>query len=176
MATKYLLQCECGKEIPVEAARSGETVLCQCGKGIEIPPLRVLKTLEVAPQRQRRSDEPTGWSRRGARILLCSLFTIAMIVLTAYLYQTRPRPTNIDGLSPSGSWRLWMYYRNRVSYQPSKVENERVARVKAYRQRILISSSLVGVGILGILLSAILTRDDRPKKVRRIRRTAPPGG
>ncbi len=69
-----------------------------------------------------------------------------------------------------------MYYRNRVSYQPSKVENERVARVKAYRQRILISSSLVGVGVLGILLSAILTRNDRPKKVRRIRRSAPPGG
>jgi hypothetical protein len=46
MSVLFLLPCECGKEIPVEAGQAGETIICECGTKIEVPQLSELKTLE----------------------------------------------------------------------------------------------------------------------------------
>lgn len=50
MAKKYLLPCECGREIPVETAQAGEETVCDCGKTLAVPRLLELKRLPSADE------------------------------------------------------------------------------------------------------------------------------
>jgi hypothetical protein len=53
---KYLLECECGHKIPVHVSQAGQNVACRCGRQLNVPTLRRLKSLEQV-------TEPSG-SRR----------------------------------------------------------------------------------------------------------------
>jgi hypothetical protein len=48
MATKYLISCRCGEKNPVEPGRAGGTVVCKCGKKLDVPTLGRLKSFPLA--------------------------------------------------------------------------------------------------------------------------------
>jgi len=45
MAARYLLPCECGNTTPVDMSQAGGSVLCGCGKQLEVPSLRAIREL-----------------------------------------------------------------------------------------------------------------------------------
>ena len=49
MSDQYLLPCACGQKVRVGRAQAGQEVACVCGKPVQVPTLRGLRELEVAP-------------------------------------------------------------------------------------------------------------------------------
>ncbi len=54
--SKYLLPCECGKNVLIDVSQAGQQIPCECGQLVEVPTLRGVRELE-------RSDEPVVDSR-----------------------------------------------------------------------------------------------------------------
>ena len=76
---RYGLQCECKELIPVGIAQSGGTVVCPaCGKKLDVPASKVLRSLPVVPDDENPSGSsrsldnapPNTWSRGLAALLL----------------------------------------------------------------------------------------------------------
>jgi hypothetical protein len=49
MAELYLLPCGCGQKVRVGKAEAGQAVVCGCGQRLNVPTLRGLRNLELAP-------------------------------------------------------------------------------------------------------------------------------
>ena len=47
MAVQYLLPCDCGNQTPVDASQAGSTILCSCGKKLDVPSLRAIRDLPL---------------------------------------------------------------------------------------------------------------------------------
>lgn len=48
-APHYYLSCTCGKQVPVDAKLAGSTAMCACGKTLDVPTLRELRSLPLVP-------------------------------------------------------------------------------------------------------------------------------
>ena len=44
---KYLFPCECGKQITIAVGQAGQTVHCACGKAVEAPGMREIRSLSA---------------------------------------------------------------------------------------------------------------------------------
>jgi hypothetical protein len=42
-ARPYSVCCSCGRDVPVQASQAGSIVVCQCGAGLDVPPLSRLR-------------------------------------------------------------------------------------------------------------------------------------
>jgi hypothetical protein len=86
MSQQYLLPCECGAKVRVDAAQAGGTVPCGCGRKLYVPTFRGLKQLELAPPDkalERRAPE-RNWSQLNGAIFTSGLLAaIAAGVLLA---------------------------------------------------------------------------------------------
>jgi hypothetical protein len=87
-AMAYLIPCQqCQQTIRAELGMAGETVRCPCGGAVEIPVLRLLRTMprddEVAP--------PDHWTLRQSALSLGLIIAILGIVLGLYQYIQRQR-------------------------------------------------------------------------------------
>lgn len=47
MSDQYKLSCECGKAYPVEISQAGRSIVCECGKTIQIPSMLKMKKLPL---------------------------------------------------------------------------------------------------------------------------------
>lgn len=60
---RYLLTCDCGREIPVATSQAGDTLTCECGRSLQAPKLRELRELpavqEAPAPRRRLAWSPT---------------------------------------------------------------------------------------------------------------------
>ena len=50
MSTRYILTCECGEQITVEARQAGRKIECSCGTIIDIPPLMAMRQLPMVDE------------------------------------------------------------------------------------------------------------------------------
>jgi hypothetical protein len=84
---RYLLPCQCGRQIPISTSQAGETLTCECGQSQTAPKLRELRQLPLAGY-----EEPArsglAWSRKqgmlfagGLAILLLAAITLAITTL-----------------------------------------------------------------------------------------------
>jgi hypothetical protein len=118
--TKYLLTCGCGATLPVDVGQAGERVTCQCGATLEVPPLRKLRHLPVAPVPVEAS---ASWNaRRGIVAALIILAAIpALIALWSRLTEpkvatfepaayTRNVEERLKTISPLHAWQLWVQH------------------------------------------------------------------
>ncbi|HJQ79658.1 MAG TPA: hypothetical protein VJ828_06865 [Lacipirellulaceae bacterium] len=118
--TKYLLTCGCGATLPVDVGQAGERVACQCGATLEVPPLRKLRHLPVAPIPVEAS---ASWNaRRGIVATLIILAAIpALIALWSRLTEpkvatfepaayTRNVEERLKTISPLQAWQLWVQH------------------------------------------------------------------
>jgi hypothetical protein len=118
--TKYLLNCGCGATLPVDVGQAGERVACPCGATLEVPPLRKLRHLPVAPV---PVEESASWNaRRGIVAALMILAAIpALIALWSRLTEpkvatfepaayTRNVEERLKTISPLHAWQLWVQH------------------------------------------------------------------
>ncbi len=48
---QFALPCSCGNSVPVQQSQAGATVVCsQCGKTLNVPTIRGLRSLEAIPE------------------------------------------------------------------------------------------------------------------------------
>jgi hypothetical protein len=118
--TKYLLTCDCGATLPVDVGQAGGRVSCQCGAALEVPPLRKLRHLPVAPT---AAEEPASWNaRRGIVAALIILAAIpALLALWSRLSEpkvatfepaaySRSVDDRLKAMSPLQAWQLWVQH------------------------------------------------------------------
>lgn len=97
MKTSYLLPCQCGKKIEVDANQSGLAVRCQCGVEHAVPTLRGLSSLErvAAPTVAAAPTTRSGWGLRQGLVFL-GLVVIAGSLLGWFaLWYTLPEPMTL---------------------------------------------------------------------------------
>jgi hypothetical protein len=61
---RYLLPCECGRQIPIATSQAGETLSCECGRSPTAPKLRELRQLPAAPDSDAPPPSRGAWTRQ----------------------------------------------------------------------------------------------------------------
>jgi hypothetical protein len=120
----YLLTCQCGKTIPVEAGQAGERVTCECGAQLDVPTLRKLRHLPAA---QPAAAKPRAAWSVGKGFVAAGLIAAGLFVLAAaWTWWTEPvmpqfNPEDqlraVDAelarITPAQAWMRWVAF-----YQP----------------------------------------------------------
>ena len=85
---KYLLPCECGQGVPVDASQAGQLVTCPCGKQLEVPTLRGIRELAPAEGIDDSVPRESDWGPiRGAVFVVSLVSLLVGMGLAAYGYQ-----------------------------------------------------------------------------------------
>jgi hypothetical protein len=114
----YLLPCNCGRKIPVEAPQAGEIVACACGASVEVPTLLGLRKLELAEAPPQPAIIKTTWGAGQRLIFLGAIVILIAVAIGVWLFYIRPMDpfANISPdqmkekaeiLSPAQSLHLW---------------------------------------------------------------------
>jgi hypothetical protein len=74
---KYLLSCSCGLSVNVEPRQAGQTVVCACGKTLQVPSLSKLKALPVAAE----NEAPVKAVKKNTGLLRKAFFIIGFVLL-----------------------------------------------------------------------------------------------
>ncbi len=94
MQAKHLLTCSsCGEQHKVGRQQAGETIHCACGAALEVPTLRELSSLPLAPDLDAEKPPAKGWGL-GERLILsgavvCVLSLVGVAVLV-FRFPERP--------------------------------------------------------------------------------------
>ncbi|MCI0492202.1 MAG: DUF1922 domain-containing protein, partial [Planctomycetes bacterium] len=158
---RYLVRCECGANVPVEAGQAGRRVACPCGLAIDVPPLRLLRHLPQEAAGPTRSAAT--WGARQGILTLCLLVTSVLAAFTAWSWWTEPMlpkfnpevqaaqmERQIDALTPRQAWQLWAYeYRPLAESGFAQLSNplEPAIRAEIDRRRLLRRVMLVVAGL-----------------------------
>lgn len=175
MSQRYLLSCSCGRTIPVGVSQAGSTVVCSCGKSLDVPTIRGLKALppdkEAAAAtfaKPAAATEFNGINLQGAMFVLGLLLTLAGLGLGGYngwLY-TQIDTKNyddevlayiggeIDKLSPSQLLETWKKLEEMGigEYVPAGHIVARQASQNAFRLAIA-GGAMVVAGLVCVLFS-----------------------
>lgn len=123
MAT-YLLNCYCGKTVPVELGQAGGQVGCSCGAQLDVPPLRKLRHLPQTTVEDTRSGG--SWGARQGLIAASLIVLTAATAWSVWIWWKEPvvpkfaaaahaaRMNTVEEQlkTPSGGWEAWIaYYR-----------------------------------------------------------------
>jgi len=170
----YLLPCECGRRIPVEATQSGQEVNCPCGRQLEVPTMLKLSTLERAKRTERSRPPSASWGTRQGVFLLGLIITLAGSGFAAYVYLQRPKILPITDLTPRQTWFVWQLEIRPGLNQPPPGEKQFLAARKTYHVLLGIAGSVAALGAL-VMFSSLLIPRRRPPTVRKPGRRRPPG-
>ena len=106
MKTTYLLPCQCGEKLQVDASESGLVMKCRCGADLEVPNLRGLARLErVAVEAPPASAAAWGGAQRG--IAVGAVITLLALAFAVY-WTVKPLPRPRDVFDDSELTRLGM--------------------------------------------------------------------
>lgn len=198
MPTTYLLPCDCGKKLPVEAPQAGQTVRCSCGQSMEVPTIRGLAKLQQAKQ-QEVTKAGSRWGPRQGLLLLGAVITLtavsASIALqvkanadyekftpTGYKF-TEEKAERIrqayEKMSPAQTWREWGDLRSRVGRNSTPTE-KKIAEVILYRDEQVamyqrwryVTYGIVALGVM--LMAATLLFTTSPRAAEKSSKRPPP--
>lgn len=125
---QYLVSCRCGTQHAVEARLAGGRISCACGQAVEVPTLRELRCLPLAPTE--KNEIGSQWTVRHGMAAAAFVAAIGLAIFAGYLFwqqwrldQKIPRfvpeqraivvAENLRQLTPSQTWELWI-----ASYLP----------------------------------------------------------
>jgi hypothetical protein len=124
---KYLVTCTCGRQLAVETGQAGESLTCDCGATVAVPPFRQLRELPVERQDAAPAAGST-WGLREGAITVCLLVALAcLIAAAASRYSEQPLPTidpvartesvdrELTNMTPLQAWERWIDF-----YEPLK--------------------------------------------------------
>lgn len=177
---KYRFPCErCGEKLVIDISQAGRQIVCRCGAALEVPSLRAIRALEVAPDASVKPRRPA-WNR-GRGLMFAAGLVIALLGLLVagaggavwLTAQAPPSPapsdlaaalTAIDQLKAPRAWDLWAEMRTNglgPYFEPSQ------AVFEAFLRRVLIEF-FAGVVILAAGLAAMASAIFLPGKSRRV--------
>jgi hypothetical protein len=192
MRKRFLLPCDCGKKLIVDATQAGEQLSCECGASLAVPTLRGLESLE-------RLDEPAEASASSRRpssahpsrmlgsdlafagflfLLILSVVALIPLVLiwlrldtsfdmeTDLLYGEQ----QIDMISVDESWQLWLEFRNNGLQVGEVPFYTRILQYSNVFSRVILGLSIVlAISLIGLIISGRVSA-----KARSARRAAHP--
>ena len=174
---RYLLSCECGEQVTVEAGQAGRQVTCSsCGRTLDVPPLRSLRHLPSAPPAEPEKPARGAWTARHGIMTLCLLIAGVLAAIAAWSRFNEPvvRPFNpeahtgqmerqIDALTPEQAWQVWVYeYKPLAEEGFTEMEDRQEPLIRAeiarrrFFQRVLLI--LAGVFVAVALIAALWPR------------------
>jgi hypothetical protein len=185
--TSYLLTCECGKSVSVEIGQAGERVNCQCGRALDVPPLRKLRHLPVAAAELERSSST--WSPRYGIIAACLILATALAIwaLWSRLTELRVEPFDanvhqqavdryLETITPAEGWRRWVeWYRPLAERGFTEMQHPDAAHIELHvgEQRFLqmmllaVGGVFVAVAVIAAVWPGEKTRRQGDKETRR---------
>ncbi len=159
MDRKYILPCGCGKEILVSATQAGQMVRCACGIETAVPALRDLKKLQrLATSRAKTREGVSSWGQREAFLVIGGLITLSGLVMTAWLWLTRPRYPRVEMMAPVETWGLWQELRLGVLREPTPGGKAFAEATRFHRIWTWISLGWTAVGVMILIYAyAVVT-------------------
>jgi len=167
---KYLLPCECGEGVAIEPSQAGSSVVCQCGKSLEVPTLRGIRTLD--PIQATAARQPTReWSPlRGGIFVVAFVGMLAGAGIAGYAYKAIQKVINV---SADQEQQLYAHYIDQTPvdelYAEWRIMREQRlgspdenAFVNARKQRRVLTGIItfgIGLsvaGIVGMIISLVL--------------------
>ncbi len=165
---KYLLPCSCGKSVPIEVSQAGQTVHCDCGATLDVPPLRHLRQLPTATEKV-AVKPPRSWSP-AARILFALGLGIAGFGLLRATYFQWNRSTldteevawdqtldsdinNLTNMNLDQAWNNWLSVRDNDigPYRPPNfIISRRISSWMQERAAYGLGLALAGLVMIGI--------------------------
>jgi hypothetical protein len=152
--TKYLLPCQCGQLISVDASQSGLTQTCRCGAVVVVPTLRGLQKLpkvESAPPPERT------WGPKQGMIFLGSLIGLVGAVLGGLLLvnpivdprENPPRARISPDVQPADTLALWEQIRSQgLQEDTGEIMDAYQSALRFHRFLLGGASTLAVIGVL----------------------------
>lgn len=162
--SKYLLPCECGQAIAVDASQAGQRIACECGKLLDVPTLRGVRELEPAPETAPNSRRAAEWNSSRGMIFAGSLILFVIGAAVSYLgyegLRTAPNITRadeteafdntIDEMSLDEVYETWKGIREQGLGERGQNVYVNIRSFRAGRQRMLATGiTFCVVGLLG---------------------------
>lgn len=126
MAARYLLPCECGATTPIEVNQAGSSVVCSCGKTLEVPSLRAVR--QLTPCGDSMDKRESTWNPAAGMIFVSGVaialvgasvaFFMHMNSLQAVNFVPPPESevaawvAEVDTASPEELFEMWNYSRH----------------------------------------------------------------
>jgi hypothetical protein len=118
---KYLLPCNCGQNLEVDAGQAGLQVTCACGAKLDVPTMRGLSQLRPAEPAapDTAAAAPAAWGPGQGLMFLGGVLGICGVIALAIVLRTRPEwvvqseqiARNIDMQTPAMLWGYWLELR-----------------------------------------------------------------
>jgi len=167
--SKYLLPCECGKAIAIDASQAGQQLTCECGKLLEVPTLRGVRELEPAPDTASSRRPAVEWESSRGMIFAGSLILIIIGAAVTYLGYNGLRATpnitreaetetfdqRIDDMSLEEVYETWKEVREQGLGERGENIYVNIRSFRAGRQRLLVIGIVFCVG--GLLAAVGVT-------------------
>ena len=80
--TQYQLPCECGQFVLIVPTQAGESVVCECGRKLQVPALRAIRQLACV-QDSAPSPAPPRWTYAQGLVFACGVLVILLSLLSA---------------------------------------------------------------------------------------------
>ncbi len=170
MAAKFLLSCECGSAVAVEAGLAGDQVTCDCGRRLEVPTLGELRRLPQAPS---AAPPRPGWGARQGLMALAVIVAILCALPGVYWWWQANMPANdsvdaaiaqsakqFESMTPSHAWSMWQrrivpLARHGLDAFETPDAAEQQAATDRLRRNQTIAFSAAGVAAACALLAAL---------------------
>lgn len=159
----HQIPCECARIHEVSKTQAGSTLVCECGKSIQVPTLRELKDYPIIERPDPKKEELSLHSSSGVRQrrggLIFVLFVAALLFagLAVYFYQTCPKEPTVAGAeTPFEVWQVWQSLRTGIDTPPSRGEMMRTDAIKMNWRWIWICSGTVGICVFGMLAALVV--------------------
>ena len=116
--TRYLLPCSCGQNTAVDVGQAGERVNCPCGAVLEVPPLRKMRHLAVAPSAE--AQPAARWNFRKGIVTACVTLAALLGAIALGIWITEPTVPSftagraaaveqgLQTMTPAQGWHLWI--------------------------------------------------------------------
>jgi len=119
---RYLIECDCGNQVPVDVGQAGGQIACSCGAKLDVPQLRKLRHLPTVAEPVERASST--WSARQGVMTISLILVVVFVALSIWNWHTQPsvpvfKPVehnqNVEDvlkkITPAESWDLWLNYR-----------------------------------------------------------------
>jgi hypothetical protein len=98
----FLVPCQCGQKLEVTPAQAGQQMTCVCGRGIDVPTLRGLQSLERVGDAA--APAPRRWgARQGLLFLGCAIASLSLIAAAGLEYFHPRELIVVQRLLPAGA-------------------------------------------------------------------------
>jgi hypothetical protein len=158
---KYLLPCNCGQNVEVDAGQAGLQVSCACGATLDVPTMRGLSQLRPAetPQAETASTPQAAWGPGQGLMFLGAVFGILGLIALLLVLQQRPQwvvqpqqiAINIHRQTPEQLWYYWLDLRKGLQEGEDPVRQRFENEWAAYRRHRTMALIPLVIGILMLL-------------------------